>query len=75
LNHQHVPEVLQSGDQARRGSVACLWFLGTSGNLPAWNVSKYVIGKDGRIVAFVPSKVTPESSELRTAIDRPLAAK
>jgi glutathione peroxidase len=23
-------------------------FLGTSGNLPAWNFSKYVIGKDGR---------------------------
>jgi glutathione peroxidase len=50
-------------------------FLGTSGNLPAWNFSKYVIGKDGKIVAFFPSKVTPESSELRTAIDKALAAK
>ncbi len=50
-------------------------FLGTSGNLPAWNFGKYVIGKDGKIVAFFPSKVTPESSELRTAIDKALAAK
>ena len=50
-------------------------FLGTSGNLPAWNFSKYVIGKDGKIVAFFPSKVTPESSELRAAIDKALAAK
>jgi glutathione peroxidase len=50
-------------------------FLGASGNLPAWNFSKYVIGKDGQIVAFFPSKVTPESSELRTAIDKALAAK
>jgi glutathione peroxidase len=50
-------------------------FLGTSGNLPAWNFGKYVIGKDGKIAAFFPSKVTPESSELRAAIDKALAAK
>jgi len=50
-------------------------FLGTSGNLPAWNFGKYVIGKDGKIAAFFPSKVTPESSEVRAAIDKALAAK
>jgi len=50
-------------------------FLGTSGNLPSWNFSKYVIGKDGKIVAFFPSKVTPEAPELRAAIDQALAAK
>jgi glutathione peroxidase len=43
-------------------------FLGTSGHLPARNFSKYVIGKDGRIIAFFPSEVTPESPELRRAI-------
>ena len=47
-------------------------FLGTSGHLPAWNFSKYVIGKDGRIVAFFPSDVTPESPDLRGAITRAL---
>jgi glutathione peroxidase len=47
-------------------------FLGTSGHLPAWNFSKYVIGKDGRIVAFFPSEVTPESPELRRAIAKAL---
>ena len=50
-------------------------FLGTSGNLPAWNFSKYVIGKDGKIVAFFPSKVTPEAPELRAAIEKALAVK
>ena len=50
-------------------------FLGSSGNLPAWNFSKYVIGRDGKIVAFFPSKVTPEAPELRAAIDKALAAK
>src|SRR5262245_39284353 len=49
--------------------------LGMSGHLPAWNFSKYVIGKDGQIVAFFPSAVTPESAELRDAIAKALAAK
>ena len=49
-------------------------FLGASGHLPAWNFSKYVVGKDGRVVAFFPSAVTPESRELRTAIAKALAA-
>jgi glutathione peroxidase len=48
-------------------------FLGASGNLPGWNFSKYVIGKKGNIVAFFPSKVTPDSAELRAAIDKALA--
>jgi glutathione peroxidase len=49
-------------------------FLGRSGNLPAWNFSKYVIGKDGKIVAFFPSEVTPEAPELRAAISKALAS-
>ena len=49
-------------------------FLGASGHLPAWNFSKYVVGKDGRILAFFPSDVTPESPELRGAIAKALAS-
>ena len=47
-------------------------YLGTSGHLPAWNFAKYLIGKDGKIIAFFPSEVTPESRELRTAINQAL---
>lgn len=43
-------------------------FLGGSGHLPGWNFSKYVIGKDGSIKGFFPSKVTPDAPELRKAI-------
>ena len=43
-------------------------FLGRSGNLPAWNFSKYVIGRDGNVVAFFPSDVTPDDPRLRAAI-------
>jgi glutathione peroxidase len=49
-------------------------FLGTIGRLPAWNFAKYVVGKDGKVVAFFPSDVTPEAPELRRAIDKALAA-
>jgi glutathione peroxidase len=49
-------------------------FLGASGNLPAWNFSKYIIDKNGKVVAFFPSKVTPDSPELRAAIDKALAS-
>jgi len=48
-------------------------FLGTSGKLPAWNFSKYVVDKNGHIVAFFPSEVTPEDPALRDAIAKALA--
>ena len=40
---------------------------------PRWNFHKYLVGKDGQVVAAFPSKVTPESAELRGAIDQALA--
>jgi len=48
-------------------------YLGTTGNLPAWNFSKYVVGKDGKVIAFFPSNVTPEDPTLRAAIAKALA--
>ncbi|HEY5618786.1 MAG TPA: glutathione peroxidase [Vicinamibacterales bacterium] len=50
-------------------------FLGRSGHLPAWNFSKYVVDKEGRVVAFFPSDVTPEDPKLRAAIARALATR
>jgi hypothetical protein len=32
-------------------------FLGQSGNLPAWNFSKYLVDKQGHVTAFFPSKM------------------
>jgi glutathione peroxidase len=49
-------------------------FLGQSGQLPAWNFAKYVIDKQGKIVAFFPSQVKPDSAELRAAIAKALAS-
>jgi glutathione peroxidase len=47
-------------------------FLGKGRELPSWNFAKYVVGKDGHVVAFFPSKVTPDSKDLRSAIDSAL---
>jgi glutathione peroxidase len=48
-------------------------YLGKTGNLPNWNFCKYLVGKDGKVVAFFPSKVTPESKDLKDAIEKALA--
>ena len=47
-------------------------FLGKAGELPAWNFGKYLVGRDGKVVAYFPSKVAPESKELRDAIEKAL---
>ena len=49
-------------------------FLGNTGNLPAWNFSKYLVGKNGKVIAFFPSDVTPDAPELRSAIAKALTA-
>lgn len=44
-------------------------FLGEqTGELPGWNFCKYLVGKDGKPVAFFESGVAPDSAELRAAI-------
>jgi len=43
-------------------------FLSKSGYMPTWNFGKYLIAKDGHVLRFFPSDMTPESPELRKAI-------
>jgi glutathione peroxidase len=38
-----------------------------------WNFTKFVIGRDGRVMARFPSKVTPDSPEVTAAIEKALA--
>jgi glutathione peroxidase len=49
-------------------------FLGRSGNLPTWNFAKYIVDRQGKVVAFFPSDVTPENPRLRGAVLRSLSA-
>jgi glutathione peroxidase len=38
-----------------------------------WNFNKFLVGRDGRVLARFESRVSPESEELRSAVDRALA--
>ena len=49
------------------------WLGAQAGQLPRWNFGKYLIGKDGKFIAFFDSKVPPEDPALRKAIDNALA--
>jgi glutathione peroxidase len=48
-------------------------FLTQIGSVPNWNFCKYVVGKDGKVKSFFPSKVKPEDAELRDALAKALA--
>jgi glutathione peroxidase len=42
------------------------------GQLPNWNFCKYLIGKDGQVLGFYPSRVSPDDAELRKQIEAAL---
>jgi glutathione peroxidase len=50
-------------------------FLSANHPAPKWNFHKYVVGRDGQVKAAFPSSVTPDSAELKAAIDSALAQK
>lgn len=46
-----------------------------TGVSPSWNFHKYLIARDGTVVANFPSKVKPDDAALVAAIERELKAK
>lgn len=54
------------------GQAPLYQFLTAEHSEPKWNFYKYLVGKDGQILGEFPSKVAPESPELREAIDKAL---
>ena len=47
-------------------------FLTTKFPQPSWNFCKYLIDKNGQVLQFFPSKVTPDDKQLTGAIDTAL---
>jgi len=47
--------------------------LTAAAGAPAWNFHKYLIGRDGALVAAFPSRVEPLSDELVQAVEKALA--
>jgi len=44
-----------------------------SGQAPEWNFHKYLVGRDGKLVASFPSRVTPLDGKLVAAVEKALA--
>jgi glutathione peroxidase len=44
-------------------------FLTAKNPQPSWNFCKYLIDKNGQVLQFYPSKVTPEDKQLTDAIE------
>ncbi len=51
------------------------WATTATNSAPAWNFHKYLIGRDGKVIAAFPSKVKPDAPELVKAIETALAVK
>lgn len=45
-----------------------------TGQAPGWNFHKYLIDRNGQVVASYGSRVTPDNADLRAAIEKALAA-
>ena len=61
---------------AVKGDGKCdLYRLLTAGGLeePTWNFTKYLVGRDGRVIARFGPRTAPDDPELRSAIDAALA--
>jgi glutathione peroxidase len=44
----------------------------STGKAPAWNFSKYLIGRDGKVIDYFPSKISPNDEILTTRIEQAL---
>ena len=50
------------------------WLTGGGLEEPTWNFTKYLVGRDGKVVARFGPKTEPDDPELRAAIDKALGA-
>jgi glutathione peroxidase len=48
--------------------------IAKTGEAPGWNFNKYLVGRDGKVIAHFGSKVEPDSPELKQAIETALAS-
>jgi glutathione peroxidase len=50
------------------------WLTGGGLEEPTWNFTKYLVGRDGKVIARFGPKTGPADPELRVAIDKALGA-
>jgi glutathione peroxidase len=50
------------------------WAAAETGQRVRWNFNKYLVGRDGKIVTWMPSSLKPTARKARAAIEAALAA-
>lgn len=69
------PLFAKSGVKAGDGQSEVFAFLsGATGSLPNWNFGKYLVAKDGTVLAFFPTPTKPTSDTITDAIESALAS-
>ena len=48
-------------------------YLSQAAGEPRWNFTKYLVGRDGKVIKRFDSKVTPDAPELAAAVEAALA--
>jgi glutathione peroxidase len=64
--------VTEKVDVKGAGQSPVFAFLAKAAGEPQWNFHKYLVGRDGQVIKAFPSKVAPDSVELRDAIEAAL---
>jgi glutathione peroxidase len=50
------------------------WLCGGGLEEPTWNFTKYLVGRDGKVIARFGPKTAPDDADLRAAIEKALGA-
>lgn len=51
------------------------YLTGAQGGEVKWNFTKFLVGKDGKVIARFEPGVQPDSAEVKAAIEKALSAK
>lgn len=51
------------------------WAASVTGHRVGWNFNKYLVGRDGQIITWMPSTLEPTSRQARQAIEAALSAR
>lgn len=66
------PMFMKSSVKGKEANSLHAMLARATGIEPKWNFTKYLIGRDGTVLAHFPSKVTPEDPALLAAIENEL---
>lgn len=68
------PMFAKSGVTGKDANPLHAQLTAASGQAPGWNFHKYLVGRDGKLIASYPSQVTPQDGRLKAAIEKALGS-